>query len=309
MDTLRLFITPILGGLIGYFTNWLAIKMLFLPHHELYLFGVKLPFTPGLIPKERKKIAAKIGDTVSEQLITDSVLKKSFHSAVDGLAEKFIKETVDKLSSNEQSLQEALKTAPPYASAMVDELLKELVQNLEQTVGKIDLKSVEFGKLDGKLLELTKKAIEDNLGKFVGAFINPEKVYGNIKKSVCNEGIKFLTEGEPSPVRQLAELIKSKILSLKVSELVNLLGKERLNEITLKLIEAARDAADSGLDFLSKTLDVREIVTERINELEIEQVEEMILTVAKRELNAITLAGGVLGFVIGFVPVIVGLFQ
>ena len=31
---------PISGAVIGYFTNWLAIKMLFLPYKEKYLFGI-----------------------------------------------------------------------------------------------------------------------------------------------------------------------------------------------------------------------------------------------------------------------------
>ncbi len=57
---------PISGAVIGYFTNWLAIKMLFLPYKEKYLFGIKIPFTPGIIPKERKKLATGIGGAAGE---------------------------------------------------------------------------------------------------------------------------------------------------------------------------------------------------------------------------------------------------
>lgn len=42
---------PLTGGIIGYFTNWLAIKMMFRPHKAKYIFGMKIPFTPGLMPK------------------------------------------------------------------------------------------------------------------------------------------------------------------------------------------------------------------------------------------------------------------
>ena len=42
---------PIIGGVIGYSTNWLAIKMMFRPHKAKYIFGMKIPFTPGLMPK------------------------------------------------------------------------------------------------------------------------------------------------------------------------------------------------------------------------------------------------------------------
>ena len=45
------------GAIIGYVTNWLAIKMLFRPQKEIRLRGKRLPFTPGLIPKEKERIA------------------------------------------------------------------------------------------------------------------------------------------------------------------------------------------------------------------------------------------------------------
>ena len=51
---MKLIIPIIVGAIIGYFTNWLAIKMLFRPHYEKKIFGIKIPFTPGLIPKEKR---------------------------------------------------------------------------------------------------------------------------------------------------------------------------------------------------------------------------------------------------------------
>ena len=62
-------IGPLSGGLIGYFTNWLAIKMMFRPHKAKYFLGMKIPFTPGLIPKERGRIAEAIGNSISDNLM------------------------------------------------------------------------------------------------------------------------------------------------------------------------------------------------------------------------------------------------
>lgn len=67
---------PVLGAIIGYVTNWLAIKMLFRPLREHRLFGVKVPFTPGLLPREKARIARSIGETVSRELLTEEVIKK-----------------------------------------------------------------------------------------------------------------------------------------------------------------------------------------------------------------------------------------
>jgi Uncharacterized protein conserved in bacteria len=44
---------PVVGGIIGYFTNDIAIKMLFRPYRAIYIKGRQLPFTPGLIPRNK----------------------------------------------------------------------------------------------------------------------------------------------------------------------------------------------------------------------------------------------------------------
>ena len=58
----------IVGAVIGYLTNWLAIKMLFRPRTEKRILGVKVPFTPGLIPKEKDRIARNVSESVGEHL-------------------------------------------------------------------------------------------------------------------------------------------------------------------------------------------------------------------------------------------------
>ena len=75
-DMIHYILTPILGGVIGYITNDIAIRMLFRPHTAKYLFGIRIPFTPGLIPKEKARIASSIGDAISENLMSKEVLQK-----------------------------------------------------------------------------------------------------------------------------------------------------------------------------------------------------------------------------------------
>ena len=71
---------PLTGGVIDYFTNWLAIKMMFRPHKAKYIFGIKIPFTPGLMPKEKGRLAEAIGSSISENLINREVLEKNLLS-------------------------------------------------------------------------------------------------------------------------------------------------------------------------------------------------------------------------------------
>ncbi|MBC7960835.1 MAG: DUF445 family protein [Vallitaleaceae bacterium] len=71
---IQIIATPIVGAVIGYTTNWVAIKMLFRPYTQKRFLGVKIPFTPGLIPKERFRIASAIGEVVEQYLLTDEVI-------------------------------------------------------------------------------------------------------------------------------------------------------------------------------------------------------------------------------------------
>ena len=66
---------PVTGGIIGYFTNDLAIKMLFRPYRPLYIGGRKLPFTPGLIPSNQERLAQRIADTIMGSLLTPAELE------------------------------------------------------------------------------------------------------------------------------------------------------------------------------------------------------------------------------------------
>jgi uncharacterized membrane protein YheB (UPF0754 family) len=61
---------PLLGALIGYLTNKVAIRMLFRPLIPWYIFGKRVPMTPGIIPSKRHDLAENIGEMVGEQLLT-----------------------------------------------------------------------------------------------------------------------------------------------------------------------------------------------------------------------------------------------
>ncbi|MDR2759166.1 MAG: DUF445 family protein [Spirochaetaceae bacterium] len=66
---------PLVGALIGYITNAVAIKMLFRPLRAIVVFGIRLPFTPGILPKQRHKLADSIGAMVERELFTVEIIK------------------------------------------------------------------------------------------------------------------------------------------------------------------------------------------------------------------------------------------
>lgn len=69
-------VPPVAGAVIGYFTNDLAIKMLFRPYKPIYIGKRRLPFTPGVIPRNQEGLAKRIADTIMGSLLTPEELQK-----------------------------------------------------------------------------------------------------------------------------------------------------------------------------------------------------------------------------------------
>ncbi|MFP4491271.1 MAG: DUF445 domain-containing protein [Spirochaetaceae bacterium] len=79
-STLVWAVPPLIGAVIGYVTNVIAIKMLFRPLREKRLFGLRLPLTPGIIPQQRHTLAESIGVMVSRDLITEDAVRGQLSS-------------------------------------------------------------------------------------------------------------------------------------------------------------------------------------------------------------------------------------
>ncbi|WP_147803048.1 DUF445 domain-containing protein [Alkalicoccus halolimnae] len=75
-DIGMLIIIILIGAVIGGGTNVVAIRMLFRPYKPWYIGKMKLPFTPGLIPKRRGEIADNLGKLVEEHLVTPEGMKE-----------------------------------------------------------------------------------------------------------------------------------------------------------------------------------------------------------------------------------------
>ena len=70
MKLYQIILPVLIGALIGYCTNYVAIKMLFLPRRALHIGKWRLPMTPGVIPKNKARLATAVGNAVSDRLIT-----------------------------------------------------------------------------------------------------------------------------------------------------------------------------------------------------------------------------------------------
>ncbi len=62
-----LFLIPIISAFIGWFTNWIAIKMLFHPREPKKILGITFH---GIFPKRQQQFAEKLGKLVSQELLS-----------------------------------------------------------------------------------------------------------------------------------------------------------------------------------------------------------------------------------------------
>lgn len=62
-----LILIPIISAFIGWFTNWIAIKMLFHPREPKRVLGFTFQ---GIFPKRQRQFAEKLGQLVSRELLS-----------------------------------------------------------------------------------------------------------------------------------------------------------------------------------------------------------------------------------------------
>ncbi|EGT4136277.1 DUF445 family protein [Clostridium perfringens] len=199
-------IGALIGAVIGYITNWLAIKMLFRPREEKYIFGMKLPFTPGLIPKEKSRIANKVGETVGTHLLNSDSLSKALKD--DKIKAKFnevAKEKINQIINSNSTLENSLKNT-------LGENYYALKGNMINNIAKTILESIQEEEFKNKVKFYIVDSIKERLNK------NPEKIIDFINSNKFREVI----------INTLEEEKTRDIIGKALLKEVKTLGKEDL---------------------------------------------------------------------------------
>ncbi len=90
-----------IGAVIGYVTNYVAIKLLFRPFKPVKLGNI-IVFPQGVIPREKKSLARKVGNTIKEYILSEDEIRKIVTSPeVRAEIEKFLDKKIKELSGKE----------------------------------------------------------------------------------------------------------------------------------------------------------------------------------------------------------------
>jgi uncharacterized membrane protein YheB (UPF0754 family) len=297
---IEFFVPPVVGAAIGYFTNYVAIKMLFRPVKTYYIFGWKVPFTPGLIPSKREKLAEAIAKVVKENLLTEEVLKKrlneekireNLRQLVERLLDEFVKsgdryieEFLENIGDERLEVFVNFKLAEEKLFKLIDKLfeflngkrVEELLpHNLKKELEKfIDEKIDEITE---QILELTKKpefrdiiyyGVKNNLLRFKTYFpLLTEKTVDSFSEKISDVVIRFIEKSTSDP-RFKVKI--SKVVWEKTRELlnrkINLSGKrgkkvrEIVKDSTLEILDSYRKKKVSEISGLKEEI-VPQIIT------------------------------------------------
>ena len=125
---------PIIGALIGYVTNRIAIKMLFRPRTPQYILGIHIPFTPGIIPKSRDEIATNIGQMVARELLSPEAIREQLDSpALQENLKLWVRHQREALMERPIRLPDATNVEEEAGTQLLEDLLSELLPQLARS--------------------------------------------------------------------------------------------------------------------------------------------------------------------------------
>jgi len=112
-DSPLIYLLPFFAALIGWFTNYLAIKMLFHPRKPVNLILFKVQ---GIFPKRQQVLAERLGKMVANDLVHASDIKNQL---ADPETSKEIHRVIEK--KLEDFLQKGLKEQFPMLAMFLNE--------------------------------------------------------------------------------------------------------------------------------------------------------------------------------------------
>ena len=297
MTILEIIAGPAIGAVIGYCTNYIAVKMLFRPLKPVKIGNKTLPFTPGIIPKGQGRMARALGQAVGEHLLTKEDFEKMLlsedikNAVVDAVLQK-----IEKLKDTEASLEEFLSqyTGQEEYDLMRDKLEDYITEKITEGVENLDIGAIIVE-------EGTKEIKEKFKGGMLSMFLNDDLIQ-SVATPIGNKVDEYIKEnGEekirPAVVAQLAAAENKSVAQwVEIFPVSDKKFRQIIENIYVKFVNEKAEE-------LAEKFHVAEIVEEKINAMDVLELENLLLGIMKKELNAVVSLGAVIGFVLGLLNI------
>ena len=292
MEIIRVILPILVGSVIGYFTNFLAIKMLFRPRREVRIGKFKLPFTPGIIPKNQPRLANAIGNAVGGHLLNAETIKESFQK--NGTKEKLVKKVAASLYESEACLGDFFSTDENHEE-LIDRFSTVLAGAVAEKVRQMEFKPI--------VAEIGKEAMGDLLNHKMITMLLTEERQDAIYERIAQAIHKYLDEnGEEMIKGAISQNVKS-LEGKPFKEIVQAgTSQEGLEHLALYVVDLVAERYGASL---LQAVDVSTVVRERIESMDVAEMERLTLSVCSKELQAVINLGALIGAVIGTINVFI----
>ena len=252
-----------MGGIIGYFTNDIAIKMLFRPYKAIYVGGRQLPFTPGLIPSNQEKLAKRISDTIMGSLLTPEELQNLARKLLQTERLETAIAWLLKLALEQVQGANQQKTAKIVANILRDLLGQSLPRMLKVLARREDFLEPQLNQLfDKVLLELQLTEVQANQLStwFLKAVLPSDVLRQAIVDFLTDRNIKIIDEGFREKTSGTYWVV------------ANLFGvRNALTRLRTYCLDE-REASNARIEELIKALSIRERVQEWLQNLSMQNL-------------------------------------
>jgi uncharacterized membrane protein YheB (UPF0754 family) len=285
-EGIRITITLFVSALIGLLTNYIAVKMLFRPYRPKYIGKWRIPFTPGIVPRRQEALAKGLGRMVSESLVQTEDLKKALLS--DEIS-KTVAQGILSFPSIRMSGQSLFGEGYEQKRELV---LDYLTDKILGGILAMDVGAVISAEAASSVKAFSTK------NPLLGMFVT-DHVIEQLAAPIGGRVNDFLQGDGKQKLRDALETELAVYEDRPVSELVQ--DTEVFERIIIGLYQRL---VDKYAVSIASQFHLAEIAEEKIKAMPPEALEELLLSIMRKELNAVVLLGGLIGLIMGIINII-----
>lgn len=282
-EIVRLISGPLIGAAIGLFTNWIAVKMLFRPRKALYIGKLHIPFTPGVIPRRQPALAKAFGRMVSQGLVRKEDLRASLCS--DGVSHTVARSILSLPSVQEIGTQVMGERYAPRRDRVVDFLADRILEGIL---------AMDLGEIITTEATNTVSTFA-NANPLVKMFVS-DQLIATLAAPIADKVTVFLRNDGRVKLREKLMEELAKYEDKPVAELVR-----DTEKFEMMLVDLYHNLVNQYADAVVEHFRIDEIVEAKIIAMDSRDLEALLLSVMKKELNALIWLGIPIGFIMGCV--------
>lgn len=246
------------SGLIGFFTNWLAITMLFKPAEKRPILG------HGLIPAQKDRIAYRLAQAVSDDLINPEIIKKKINES----------DAISRYRERSTQYIKSIIDDPEFR----EDIKRWVILYLDEMIANPEIRA----SLAERILLQIEEAIDDKSFEKVAL-----KAYSYIKGQEMQQIVEQALIQIPVSVESGLD---------KFDDLLDQLPK-KIDEHS----NAIENIVTGLLYKLINQLDVHTLVEDNLRNYDEQHISNIIRSATNEQLRYIQYLGAVLGLIGGFI--------